>query len=349
VYRRHRALLSRGAIVATWGVAVVTLLSWTRHLQLSADAKYMRRFWEPLFMPLDPGSAFGWLWEMMVLTFYEAPWPNGGLNYARPKVWVLLLICGVLAVFRDRPRLGLLLTGPAAVTLTASAMKGYPFGGRVGLFLLPFFLLFLVLGAQKIGSLAGRAAAALAPLVVVPVAAMAMMQVSPSFKPEHMRPVLQYLSERLRPGDAIWVYYGAGQAFQHYATRIPIQADIVYGQCDRTDPRANFRQLDAVRGRSRVWIVLSHIATAERSELLRYLDSIGTLQDNYSSDVRERAFTTSSVYLYRLDDTARSTGVTAAQFPATPIDQPAAWSCYGTMSPLPGTDGAAIEELERSD
>jgi hypothetical protein len=344
---RNRDLQRRGVIVGLWAAAVIPVAAWTWMLERPVDIKYMRKFWAAYFMPLHPLQAVNWWWDRMIAVFLQAPWPNGALGYARPKAWVALFVCGSVVFAWQRPRQALLIAAPFVLTLAASAMRQYPFLGRVGLFLIPFVLLLVVVGAQRIGSLAGRSAGMLAPFVVLPFATVAMLDVRPPYAPEHMRPELEYVSARLQTGDVIWVYYGAAQAFQYYSRRIPLRATVIYGDCDRTDPRMNLRQLDAVRGRQRAWIVVTHIVGAERQDLLRYLDGVGTLKDKHSSSPREFAATTSSVYLYRLDDRARLGQLSAETFVPTPIDEPSPWSCYGTMTTTAGSDRAAIRAIEQ--
>ena len=68
----------------------------------------------------------------------------------------------------------------------------------------------------------------------------------------------------LQPGDAVWAYYGAGQAFEYYRRTIPLKADVTLGRCDRGDPRNYLEQVDSQRGRSRVWVLAAHMSAAFR-------------------------------------------------------------------------------------
>ena len=283
-------------------------------------------------MPWQAAAATQWLWDRTVSMFSGSPWPNGELQYARPKVWMLLLAIGALVLLIRRPRHALLIVLPVLFTLGASAVQQYPFGGRPSLFLVPLGLLLIVAGAHAIGSMAGRSAGTLAALVLVPFAAVPMLQLPPSYQPEHLRPGLQYLSARLQPSDTVWVYYGAAQAFAYYSRQFPMRAEVMFSSCDRTDPRATLRQVDAARGRERVWVVLTHIDAAERRALLGYLDTIGTRLDTFSLDTRKEAMTASSVFLYRLDDPDRLQRASAEDISVSPIDDPSPWSCYGPMA-----------------
>jgi len=348
VDRRRRAeFTSRAIVVAAWAIVSAGTLLWSYAVALPADRLYVRKFWNTQFMPWQAGAAVPWLWDRMVSMFSGSPWPNGELQYARPKIWMLLLGIGALVLLIRRPRHALLIVLPVLLTLAASAIQQYPFGGRPSLFLVPLGLLLIVGGAQALGSVAGRSTGTLAAMALVPFAAVPMLQLSPAYHPEHLRPGLQYLSDRLRPTDTIWVYYGAGQAFTYYSRQFPMHAHVILSSCDRTDARATLRQLDAVRGRSRVWIVLTHIDAMEKRALLGYLDAIGTRLDTFSLDARPDAVTASSVFLYRLDDPERLARASAADVPVSPIADPSPWSCYGPMSVLPGSERAAAAALAR--
>jgi len=126
-----------------------------------------------------------------------------------------------------------------------------------------------------------------------------------------------------------------------------MRAEVMFSSCDRTDPRATLRQVDAARGRERVWVVLTHIDAAERRALLGYLDTIGTRLDTFSLDTRKEAMTASSVFLYRLDDPDRLQRASAEDISVSPIDDPSPWSCYGPMSAQPGSERAAAMALAR--
>lgn len=345
--RRRTEFASRAIVIAVWASVSASTLLWSYALALPADRLYMRKFWNPQFMPWQVTAAPQWLWDRIVSMFSGGPWPNGELQYARPKVWILLLAIGALVLLIRRPRHALLIVLPVLFTLGASAVRQYPFGGRPSLFLVPLGLLLIVAGAHAIGSMAGRSAGTLAALILVPFAAVPMLQLPPSYQPEHLRPGLQYLSARLQPGDTVWVYYGAAQAFAYYSRRFPMPADVMFSTCDRTDPRATLRQADAARGRERVWIVLTHIDAAERRGLLGYLDTIGTRLDAFSLDTRKEATTASSIFLYRLDDPERLQRASAEDVSVPPIDEPSPWSCYGPMSAQPGSERAAAVALAR--
>ena len=348
LHRRHYAeLRARALVVGIWSTAAGALLLWGVWHALPADRLYMRQFWNPNFIPWDPRAAVAWLWDRLLGLFLGGPWPNAELMYSRPKLWMLVLACGAITLLKRRPWHAALLLLPAIFTLAASAVRQYPFGGRTSLFLIPLVMMLISEGAERLAAAAGKRVAAIAPLLLISFAALPMAKFPASYHPEHMRPNLEYLSAQLQPADTVWVYYGAAQSFLYYAPALAKRAEVIFGTCDRTDPRANLRQIDAARGRHRVWVVLTHIPRAERRPLLEYLDTIGTRLETYSRDPRPESTTASTLFLYDLADPARLSQASSADFAVPPVEDPSPWSCYGPMSALPGSEHAAAAALAR--
>ena len=99
---------------------------------------------------------------------------------------------------------------------------------------------------------------------------------------EPIKPVLAYVQERRKPGDAVYVYYGAALAVTFYAEQYGMGRDeYAIGGCHRGDSRLYLRELDTFRGRPRVWVLLTHVGPAlrEREDILAYLDTIGVRRD----------------------------------------------------------------------
>jgi hypothetical protein len=77
---------------------------------------------------------------------------------------------------------------------------------------------------------------------------------------EDMKPVLAYVQARRRPGDAMYVHYGAAPAVAFYATRYGLrESDYAVGGCHRGDNRQYLHEFDTLRERPRVWIVITHV------------------------------------------------------------------------------------------
>ena len=205
--------------------------------------------------------------------------------------WPLLLFIAVAAALlwlHDR-RGALLLLGPVAVTLAASAVHLYPFSGRAILFLAPAAILALAeAGSRIVEGLArlrvprwlGAAIPAIAvcvPLAIHP----------PVYRDEDARPVLDKLADDRREHDAIYVAYSGRPAFRFYAPRVDLsEVGVVLGGCHRDDPRAYLRELDKLRGTGRVWVFRTHVSErlAEAPLFDGYLSRIGRYVDSIAAD-----------------------------------------------------------------
>src|SRR6185295_10356751 len=137
--------------------------------------------------------------------------------------------------------------------------------------------------------------------------------------------------------SAAQVYPFAGQAFEYYSKSIPIPGDVRVGTCDRADPRKILRQVDAERGRSRVWILLAHgsgpFGFDERGLLLTYLDTIGRRLDGFHAPAEDVSPNRAEVSLFDLSDPVRLASSAAERFAIRNDHPPQTWTCYGTMSP----------------
>jgi hypothetical protein len=107
-----------------------------------------------------------------------------------------------------------------------------------------------------------------------------------------------------RPGDAVYVYYGALPTFEYYADT----TGITRGGCHRTDWPGYVRELSALRGRPRVWLVVAHEfegnGVREDSLLVRYLNATGPA---YLTIAARSAF----AVLYDLSGSPKAVDVTA--------------------------------------
>ena len=143
------------------------------------------------------------------------------------RVAVLLMLVGAVALIRRRRWPALVILAPLGVTLAASAAHQYPFGDRVSLFLLPFILLLLVEGIDRVRQAARPAWRPLGAIVV----ALAMLLATyplyafyPLYPKQAMPEVLAYVQTRRQPQDAIYVYHGAGHAVGYYGAALRIAA-----------------------------------------------------------------------------------------------------------------------------
>jgi hypothetical protein len=329
----------RFAVVASWAVAVAAIVAYSSVSITPVDNVYLHRFWAQAFMPGQ--GWFIWLLATLQNVFATPPHPgafDGSLHYPWPGLFVALVVVGGLALNTNSPASGILVTGPVGLALLAAAAHIYPFGSRVSLFLLPLLLLTVVAGADYLGQwLIRRRVAEYAPALLLPFAIAAFLQQLPPRTQEHLRPVIQYVSDHWKPGDTLWVYYGAGQAFEYYRKLRPISGDVRVGECNRADPRDYLHQVDVERGRARVWVLLAHGSATfgfdERQLIIAYLETIGRRIDAFHAPLEDNTPNRAAVFLFDLSDPEKLAASSAQRFPIRNNYPAQTWTCYGTMSP----------------
>lgn len=286
-----------GRLSAAAGAWSASFLAQYFLLIRDVDRGWLQDFWQDYFVPLPPtsvGDMYEWgrrfglaLQEPLGLELYYA-----GLVVLAVGSWVML---------RRRPELLSLLLLPAAFTLLAAALKQYPFGGRLVLFLVPALALLVAEGMAAVWERSkGIAARGLALVVIGSLLwAPVVEALGVPFRHEELRPVVTYLEEHYRPGDVIYVYYGAEPAFRYYARRTALgDANVHYGVRSREDRERYLADLDRLRGKPRVWIVFSHVygkeAESEERLFLSYLDRRGVRRDEFRR-------TGAALFLYDLE------------------------------------------------
>jgi hypothetical protein len=190
-----------------------------------------------------------------------------------------------------------LLSAPILLNLLASGLHKYPFGNRVGLYLIPLFYIFLGEGVAWIFQKSRKRSFMLAVMLlcvlwVRPIYFVGHHLLEPR-KHEEARPVLQYLKEHKQEGDILYVYYACQLVYKYYARRLGLdEENFIAGIMSREDWRKYLDDLNQLRGHERVWVFISH-AYSEEDLFVAYLDQIGTRLAE-AKDVR------ASVYLYDL-------------------------------------------------
>jgi hypothetical protein len=231
----------------------------------------------------------------------------------------LALVCaliGAVALVRRNWTHASMLLVPFALLLGASAAHLYPIVERTELFLVPAVVLLIAEGIAQLvrwTPLRWRAVAALLLVGVVgsgPVWFAGERLVHPTVR-EEIRPVLEFIRDHWRPGDTLYVHYGAQYALLYYdeckclrlspphSSRAlwplrPIHAqtqqfgqaavatsrDVVIGGYFGFDRQAYVRDLDRVRNRPRVWFLYTHLGgsvdvSVVRDFLVPYLAAHG--------------------------------------------------------------------------
>ncbi len=329
----------RFAVITSWAIAVIAIVAYSSISLNPVSEVYLFRFWKYAFMPSQGWDT--WLWATTKNALSGEANPNvlnGSLGYAQPELFAAFVVLGSIALLIKHPKNAVLIVGPILLALLASALFLYPFGNRMIIFLLPLLLLLIVAGADYLGQVLIRNwTNEYLAVLLLPFAIAAFLQQSWPRTPEHLRPVMQYVSKHWEQGDALWVYYGAGQAFEYYKELIPISPDTLIGTCNRADPRDYLHQVDVERGRARVWILMAHgpgpFGFDERKLIISYLDTIGLRTDEYHAPGEDKSSNHAAVYLFDLSIQEKLAASSAQLFPIDNNYPPKTWTCYGTMSP----------------
>lgn len=301
-FRQHdsvslRYVLGMGILwIATIGFLYLVILN-----DLRQNA-YMQEYWQAGFVPLPPWS--NPLWFASVL--HENIGLQFGIPYAQYPVLGLMLAGWFYLWVRQR-NYAIALALILLMTLIASSLQLYPVLERMILFTIPIGLIligksidWLYSYLQNRRSLSTAAAVILAGLLLYgPFTTSVEYFFNPKYY-EHIRPSIENLQSSWKDGDTLYVTNGAVPAYEYYAPMYGLE-EIVYRSNQRqdyADRQKITEQLNALKGQSRVWILMSHVYEKdgfnEQDFILEYLRQPGTR-------TREFRVPGTSVYLYLFD------------------------------------------------
>lgn len=296
----RRAVRLLAAVGATWGAAFAAL--YVLFLRQLGSNAYLLDYWAPNLMPFPPRRIAELRW--FPTTFFGMFVDPAGFELAAALAAFLFVVGIVHLAGRDRTLLGMLAL-PILLALAASAAHEYPFGRRLILFLVPALVLLIAAGASRLREATAKAAAWVAPIALAlllfePVFAEAHALVRPR-RHEDMRPAVVYLKEHWRPDDTLYLYYDAQYAFRFYAERLGVAAvPAIVGRSSESVWEDDLRDLEATRGRGRVWFLFSHIhqeggPASEERFFLVHLERSGRRLDRFQAGGV-------SLHLFELDD-----------------------------------------------
>ncbi|HET7456823.1 MAG TPA: hypothetical protein VFJ74_04145 [Gemmatimonadaceae bacterium] len=331
--RRHPALVT----VPIWGAAALAALVVAKRSMTPETDAFMHAFWRDGFLPrpVTVASAAHWIASRPLELLAHGTM----LRYPLPWVYSVLVLVGVVALWRRNRWTALVVTAPAVVTLGAAIARQYPFDRRLILFLLPALLLAIAAAADWLATTVARrwripAAATFAAVLLGPTYAFA--TTPPPYRTEEYRPVFRYLQARRRPGDAVLVFRSAGAGAAFYGPRYGLRrGDYVLGGCDRDSLHVFLRDVDRFRGVRRLWVVESSVRTYRpaRRAFDTYLATIGVRREGIA--VRTPLQDSVSVALFDLSDPQRLRATPAADaFPvATAVPDSLRATCRSMMLP----------------
>lgn len=149
IERRGREAVALVAVAGCWAASAFLAVRASGRLLQESTSMYV--FWDFAFLPFPPSDwqslqkAMGILLETFVTPLNLIP-PILPHLFAGLAIGFLLL--GIVSLARRDPAALGMLIAPLALALAASAMRKYPFHGRLILWLAPAFFLWIAEGAQ---------------------------------------------------------------------------------------------------------------------------------------------------------------------------------------------------------
>jgi hypothetical protein len=277
---RRQALQARMAVIGVvWFISFTAL--YFLSLRTTMENEFLQDYWGQRFIQLPTANVREIAAQSDVLyDVFRDPVgvpPEGGS--------LVVFLVGVAGCLMVAPNEGILLLVPVVSAYFASAAEIYPFSGRLLLFAVPSFHILIAAGVEQIARGVRRlgwlpVAAMISVLLFTPMR----LGISRGLNPrplEEMRPVTAHVLSEYRPGDAIYIYYGAEPAWKYYlklfgAMEVPYDA----GTRERENPGRYREEILRYRGQARLWLVFSHVYSSglgnEESLILDAAQCLGT-------------------------------------------------------------------------
>ncbi len=279
VYRRDRArtvhcLVVVGCWLMSFGICFVGSL---RHLEAN---RFLVNYWSGHFLPLAPWrlGTLAWLGEHL-FSLVAYPGGLGGTEIKAGGIAVALAALGLAGFARERWVAAVVLVAPLLLALLASGLQKYPFAGRLLLFSVPLLILTVARGADVAVSALRPLQPHSAYLALGILGSATLLETYQGLetppRQEQIQPVMEQLHKQWKPGDQIYVYYGAIPAFRFYGRDGRFPSGVILGTESR-EGRTSYRdELQRFLGKPRVWLLFSHRYQEEESLIRAYAEGYG--------------------------------------------------------------------------
>jgi hypothetical protein len=280
--------------LATFGLLYVLSL---RHLTVN---HYLVNYWHNYFLPIYPSIDLAWFPQVFKTIFIESI----GITSIFYVQGLLCIIGTVFLVIR-KWQWGIPFLATIFLNLVASAIHKYPFGGRLFLYAVPLFFIFIGMGLEIIFLVLKRNPIfsfgiwlVLALFLLFEPLTSSLNILQKPIAREEIKPIIEYLKGHYREKDVVYIYYGAIYPLQYYAPFYGLDMnDFVIGSEFRDTPQKYEAEIKKLRGHKRVWFVFLHFfsddGVDEKAVFFSGLNRMGKIKERFNAP---RA----SVFLYDL-------------------------------------------------
>lgn len=292
VARKQWHLVTRSSIICLiWSLSIVGFYFLS---VANADNIDVVKYWSEeknSFMPFPPlsPSELKWFFDTFIAIF------KNPLNFSLPGLAAFTFILGVITKYINKKGDVFILLLPVIIALLTSGLRMYPFSGRLLLFTVPVFLIFIAEGISQISGLKLKGLSAIWIILVL-------LAFNPFFSAcshlknprtrEEIKPVLSHVREHWQEGDLIYLFHGSWPAFAYYSSRYGFeQVDHIEGvyTTERKNWSKFLEDMQELSNYERVWV----LSRGHRREdlLLYYLNRLGIEHHSFKAP-------DATVYLY---------------------------------------------------
>lgn len=211
------------------------------------------------------------------ISFFAFPFANLPSHWI-PLILLLVTAVGSIHLCRKTEKachLTLYFWGTVFILFFVRFVGIYPLGERYALAVLPLF--FMLLAAGVVSLKKWPIAAISLGVLLIGMQLFFWPQLPQTLNPwlslprESLRPAITYLNEQAQPNDVVYVYYGAGPAYQVYQQNSPLET--IYGTWFRNLPMPEkvAEIHESIEGSPRFWMPMSHIHQQEDEALIQAL------------------------------------------------------------------------------
>ncbi len=258
--KNYRLLLVFGCWLITF------LLYYIAFIHNHPTKNMMLLYWDHAFLPMNPFS------KEFYLFLYKKFYGFYRVVLGFDKFWILPLILTLSAVaiwLKGKKYANLfLILFPVACHLMLSALKLYPFNSRLILYLSPYFLFLIAMGAYHFYGFTKQYITAL-PVTVfaIPILGLSVPLLNEfPFERQEVRNSLTYLEKNIKSNEKLYVYYSSNFEYEFYKSTgvVSNNNSVIIGKEHRSNKHNYRSELSNLSGK--VWLLFSHVYAFNSTE-----------------------------------------------------------------------------------